>query len=163
MGKGMIYAAWVLLLAMLTWLFHGWLETERNPNRRPDSRMTADGLPEVRLRRNRAGHYLANGAINGEPVTFLLDTGATDVALPLSLAQRLRLDLGAEQRAMTANGPVRAWSARLSSVSLGAIRQSDVRASVLPNMADDQVLLGMSFLKRLEWSQRGDVLLLRAR
>ena len=113
------------------------------------------------LKRNRAGHYVASGRINGEPVVFLVDTGATDVALPLSLAHRLGLTLGAERVSKTANGNVRTWSTRLDSVGLGGLTARGVSAAVMPNMPGEEVLLGMSFLKRFELLQRGKTLTLR--
>ena len=61
----------------------------------------------------------------------------------------------------TANGNVRTWKTRLNSVDLGGLTLHGVPASVLPNMPGDEVLLGMSYLKRFELLQRGDTLTLR--
>ena len=113
------------------------------------------------LRRNRAGHYVASGSINGEPVRFLIDTGATEVALPLPLAQRLGLRLSPGVTTMTANGATRTWVTRLDRIDLGGLVATGVRASVLPNMPGEEVLLGMNYLKHLELIQRGDSLTLR--
>jgi aspartyl protease family protein len=113
------------------------------------------------LQRNRAGHYLADGHINGRPVRFLLDTGATHVALSADLARQLDLELGASSLSRTANGLVKTRSARLQRVDVSGIELYDIRASVLPNMVGDEVLLGMSFLKHLQLIQSGDQLLLR--
>jgi len=157
----MLFGAWVSGLASLGLFFHQWLERDHNPNPHPLSLQGADGVVEVTLRRNRAGHYVASGKINGEPVRFLIDTGATEVALSLDLAQRLDLRLGPEGTSHTANGITRAWPTRLARVELGDLVAHGVRASVLPNMPDDEVLLGMSFLKPLELIQRGDTLTLR--
>jgi aspartyl protease family protein len=115
----------------------------------------------VVLARNRAGHYVAPGRINGESVVFMIDTGATDVALPLDLARRLGLRLGAGRIARTANGDVQTWSAVLEAVDLGGLMAHRVRASILPNMPGNQVLLGMSYLKRFELLQRDGMLILR--
>ena len=109
---------------------------------------------------NRSGHYLANGKINGHPVVFLLDTGATDVALPEKLANRIGLEKGYESRAQTANGITKSYLTLLRDVSLGDIRLHGIRASILPGMKGNQVLLGMSFLKQLEMRQKGDTLTL---
>ena len=123
--------------------------------------LDGQGRPGVVLQRNRAGHYVGNGRINGEPVLFLVDTGATEVALPLALARRLDLPLRPGGMSKTANGNVRVWSTRLDSVDLGGMRLSRVRATVLPNMHGEQVLLGMSYLKHFELLQRGNTLTLR--
>jgi aspartyl protease family protein len=157
----MIIAAWVVLLGLLTWLFDGWLEGRHNPNRNVAVATDARGDAVVELQRNRAGHYVATGAINGSPVVFLLDTGATDVAVPAPLAGRLGLKRGRAVLGKTANGVVKTWQTRLDSVRLGAIELNDVRATIMPNMPGDDVLLGMSFLKQLEFVQRDGVMRLR--
>ena len=113
------------------------------------------------LDRNRAGHYVANGFINGSSVTFLLDTGATDVAVPETLASSLGLKKGLPFVSQTANGTVTSWRTRLDEVRIGTIVLTDVRASILPSMTGMDVLLGMSFLKQLELVQRGETLTLR--
>jgi len=158
----MLFAAWVVGLAMLALLFQRLLDDQENPNRELEAAPDAQGRPQVVLRRNRSGHYVANGRINGEPVVFLIDTGATDVALPLRVARRLGVSLGAEYIAKTANGNIRVRSARLSSVDLGGLTARRVQASVLPNMPGEEVLLGMSYLKRFELIQRGNTLTLRS-
>ena len=157
----MLFAAWVVGLAVLALFFQRLLNDQENPNRDIEVALDAHGRAQVVLQRNRAGHYVANGSINGEPVVFLLDTGATDVALPLRVARRLDLPLGAARIAKTANGNIRTWSTHLDSVDLGGLTARGVRASVLPNMPGDEVLLGMSYLKRFELLQRGNTLTLR--
>ena len=160
LGKGMIAVAWLILLGLLTLLFNNFLEHENNPNQSPETLTDSSGAKVVELKMNRAGHYLANGKINGQPVVFLLDTGATDVALPGKLANRLGLKKGYEARAQTANGITRSYLTLLKDVSIGEIRLNGIRASILPGMKGNQVLLGMSFLKQLEMRQKGDTLTL---
>lgn len=160
-GKGMMLAAWLLLLALLALSFNALLERQINPNQNPQGKVNAQGVREVVLKRNRAGHYVANGRINNASITFLLDTGATDVAVPESLAVRLGLQRGKAFHSRTANGTVTAWRTRLDEVALGPVVLKNVRASILPTMQGSDVLLGMSFLKKLELVQRGDSLTLR--
>ena len=149
-----------LLIVVL--FFQGLIDGARNPNRAPEGGAGPDGIHQVVLLRNRAGHYVANGTINGQPVVFLLDTGATQVALPLNLAQRLGLPLRPGGISRTANGDVQTWSTRLDEVSLGGLSARRVAATVLPGMEGSEVLLGMSYLKRFELIQRGDTLTLRS-
>ncbi len=156
----MIIGAWVGLLTILTFFFSIYLERTNNPNTTPET-YTTGSVKEVVLRRNRAGHYVASGFINGRTVIFLLDTGATDVAVSDELAAALGLKKGAYITSQTANGVVTARQTILSEVSIGDIRLHNVRASILPGLPDDEVLLGMSFLKQLELVQRGNHLLLR--
>jgi aspartyl protease family protein len=90
----MTIAAWALALGLLTWLFAGFLERRDNPNLDAVGSLTQEGARELVLRRNPSGHYIAKGRINGHPVSFLVDTGATDVAVPEGLARRIGLELG---------------------------------------------------------------------
>jgi aspartyl protease family protein len=157
----MIIAAWVLLLVLLTWFFNDQLEQQHNPNRRISQSTAADEIPEVRLQRNRSGHYVANGEINGQPVKFMLDTGATDVSIPAGVADRLGLKRGRQVSYHTANGTVNAWQTVADEIRLGPLRLGPVRASINPHVKNDSVLLGMSFLKQLDFSQQGNTLTLK--
>jgi len=159
-GKLMIFAAWLGAAALLTWLFTGELARRENPNQEVETTRSA-GAVEVTLVRNRMGHYLANGRINGRRVRFFLDTGATHVALGESLARELGLERGPAARTRTAAGTIVTYRTTLDSVELGGIRIRDVTASINPRMSGGDVLLGMSFLKNLEMTQRGDRLTLR--
>jgi aspartyl protease family protein len=162
-GKGMVIAAWVLLLVMLTLLFNNLLERQRNPNRVVQSVVLGDQSPAVILKRNRYGHYVASGLINGKPVEFMLDTGASDVSIPESLARKLGLRRGRPVQYRTANGTITAHQTTLDTVQLGDIVIGPVSASINPGSRDHSVLLGMSFLKHLDFNQQGDTLTLKTR
>jgi aspartyl protease family protein len=159
-GRGMVIAAWVLLLVLLTLFFNDRLDQQRNPNQQLASTMT-DGIPEVRLQRNRFGHYVATGSINGHPVEFMLDTGATDVSIPEGIADRLGLQRGQTTSYHTANGTITAWQTIADEIQLGPLRLGPVRASINPHDHSNAVLLGMSFLKQLDFSQQGNTLTLK--
>lgn len=161
LGKGMVVAAWVLLLALLTWFFSTQLERQHNPNRQVMSATTADGSTAVQLERNRFGHYVASGFINAQPVEFMLDTGASDVSIPLQIAEGLGLKKGRSVVYQTANGAITAWQTTLDEIQLGELRLGPVRASINPRMSGDSILLGMSFLKQLDFSQQGNTLTLK--
>lgn len=161
LGKSMLVGAWVLGLGLLVLFFDDLLDGQRNPNRNPDLQFSTAGQPEVVLKRNRQGHYVATGRINGTPTTFLLDTGATNIALPRALAEQMGLPLRPGGLSKTANGVVQTWSTRLDSVSLGGLTARNLHAVVMPNMPGNQVLLGMNFLQDFDLIQRGDRLTLR--
>jgi aspartyl protease family protein len=158
LGRGMAFVASLLLLGMFYLYFENSLQARNNPNR--DLRV-APGT-ELVLKRSSDGHYLFPGTINSRPVTFLLDTGATLVSVPANLADELRLEAGASQQSVTANGTVTTRATRIDALAFGPFALRGVPASINPGMAGDQVLLGMSVLKHLEFTQRGDTLVLRA-
>jgi aspartyl protease family protein len=158
LGHWMIIGAWLLLLVLLTLFFSQWLQHQANPNRELKIVSDQGGGAAVVLQRNRAGHYTAPGSINGVGVSFLLDTGATYVAVPESIAQKAALEKGPVTRSATANGVVSSWLTRIDEVRLGPIVLHEVRASILPGMSGDEVLLGMSFLKHLKLEQQGNSL-----
>ncbi|MNT53873.1 Retroviral aspartyl protease [compost metagenome] len=120
-----------------------------------------EGFIEVQLAGNGQGHFVADGQINGQAVHFLLDTGATDVAIPEGLAAKLALERGAPVMLSTANGRTQGYRTRLETLQLGDILLREVRALVVPGLDGEQVLLGMSALKQLEFTQRSGTLLLR--
>jgi aspartyl protease family protein len=161
LGKGMIYAAWLLGLGLLTLLFNHFLDKQNNPNQELTTQAYQDGSHEVILQRNRSGHYVASGTINDKPVVFFLDTGATVVSIPEHIANDLNLQRGTPLLSSTANGTITTYSTTLDSIALGPIKLHQVRASINPYMSDDEILLGMSFLKYLDFSQRGDMMILR--
>lgn len=157
----MLIAGFVLALIGLTMFFNGILDRQVNPNQRPQSRIDGSGVREVVLQRNRQGHYVSNGQINGVAVQFLLDTGATDVALPLKIAQQANLVPGLEGQAFTANGTTLVYDAHIDKLQLGSITLHDIDASIVPNMRGETILLGMSALQQIEFTQRGSTLTLR--
>ena len=161
MGLVMQALAWVVLLALLGSYFANLLERQRNPNQDVRSMVSSEGVREVALKRNRMGHYVTAGTINGEPVVFLLDTGATGVAIPPAVAEKLQLRRGRSLMTNTANGASRSYLTRLDEVGIGAIRLNNVDATIAPGLQMREVLLGMSFLKYIEFTQRGDTLTLR--
>jgi aspartyl protease family protein len=157
MGRGMAWLASLSLLGVLYLFFDSSLQARNDPNRQLQ---IAPGA-ELVLQRGRSGHYVFPGEINGRPVTFLLDTGATLVSVPAHLANELGLEAGAYQQSVTANGTVDTRATQIGVLAFGPFTLSGVRASLNPGMTDDQILLGMSVLKQLEFTQRGDTLVLR--
>ena len=118
----------------------------------------------VTLAADPRGHFVTEGAVNGNPVRFLVDTGATAVALPGRDAERLGLDYRKGRRGITqtANGPVAVYSVKLGSVRLGSIELTSVDAIVIERGLDI-ALLGMSFLNRVEMKRDGHSMTLTRR
>lgn len=112
------------------------------------------------------GTYSTRGTINGFPVRLLLDTGATKVAMNALEAKRLGIDyrvVGKPSLAATASGVVQSYDVVLDRVRVGDIELRDVQASVIDGAHPREVLLGMSFLSRVEMSRDGRVMELRHR
>ncbi len=161
MGAGMQALAWVVFLFLGVFFFSDVLERQFNPNPDPATRAGNNGVREVQLQRNRQGHYVTAGRINGQEVIFLLDTGATGVAIPDAIARELGLERGRAYRTQTANGIATSYATRLEEVSIGDIRLGEVDAGIATGLNMNAILLGMSFLKHVEFTQRGDTLILR--
>ncbi len=159
-GSGMVVAAWILGLVLLTMLFGDFLRQQHNPNAEISSRQTGRAT-EIVLEQNRGNHYVAAARINQQPVEVLLDTGASSVSIPAHVAEDLGLERQAPARVTTANGTVTVYTTTLDEVSIGDIALRDIRATINPHMSEDFVLLGMSFLKHLEFNQRNGKLVIR--
>ncbi len=160
LGSYMIYAMWVVLLGMLTFFMQQWLDKEYNPNRQVQINEQVGGIRQVVLKRNRYGHYVSSGKVNGEDAIFFVDTGATDVVIPMWLGERFNLKPGRAFQAGTANGVVTVFATQIDKVELGPIILRDVRGSLNPHMDGEEILLGMSFLKHVELTQRQGELIL---
>ena len=102
---------------------------------------------------DRRGHFLADATINKRSIKVLVDTGASSVAMSRATAKRLGVRVRRSDfvhTANTANGQVEMAVATLDRVRIGGVELRDVEAAVLPDGALDGVLLGMSFLGRLQ-------------
>lgn len=159
-GKVLMILAWAAGLFLATRFFGAWEDRQYNPNSEIVSQQ-GDGYVEVRLAGNRQGHFVGTAQINGRDVPFMIDTGATDVAIPGEVADELGLERGVPVTVNTANGRVQGFRTRLERLQLGDIVLRDVRALVTPSLQGREVLLGMSAMKQLEFTQRSGTLLLR--
>jgi aspartyl protease family protein len=110
------------------------------------------------------GHFVGEGFVNGSPVRFLIDTGATMIALPARDAERMGIDYRKGQPGMsnTANGMVSVYRVSLDTVRLGDIELQWVDAVVFERGLDT-ALLGMSFLNRVEMKREGSMMTLTRR
>jgi aspartyl protease family protein len=156
-GVLMLAIGWLIIIGIVWWVVDEWSGREANPNRA----LMVGPAGEVVLQRNRAGHFLADGEVNGRRTTFLLDTGATYIAIPGNIARELKLKLGPPITLQTAAGPATGYPTRLASVSVAGIEMRDMAAVVSEGLEPGTVLLGMNFLKRLEMTQRGEQLVLK--
>lgn len=118
---------------------------------------SAGGSDRVVLTADARGHFIAQGSIDNKPVQFMVDTGATAVAISQSEADRLQLDYrnGRRVQMSTANGTAPGWLFKLRTLRLGDVTAYDVDAVVTPAPMP-LVLLGNSFLTRFSMRRDGD-------
>jgi aspartyl protease family protein len=123
------------------------------------------GRSKVILNADGTGHFLTNGTINGGQVKFLVDTGATMVSMGVSDARRLGINYlkGERGASNTANGIATVYHVKLDSVRVGSITMTNIDGVVHENSDMPFVLLGMSFLGRLEMKHEGQTLTMMQR
>ncbi len=139
-----------LLLGAIVFVGFQWREREAQK-----ATFSAEG-GVVELRRRPDGHYHWPGTLNGRAVDFLVDTGATGVAIPAPLARQLGLESQGSIRSSTAGGAVRGDIVRADLTLEGGVRIDRLRLVALPDL--DGPLLGMDVLGRLPWQQRDGAL-----
>jgi len=123
-----------------------------------------DEQPEVSIYKDQSGMFRVIGTINNFPVNFLVDTGASHIAMNRNEARRLGIDFrqfGKRGQARTANGLVNTWNITLDKVKVGNVTLRNVKAFVNDSDSPHMVLLGMSFLGKLEITHEGTRLKLK--
>ena len=141
------------------------LSREYNPATSTDS-PAAPQKAQLSIARGNNGHYQVAGSIEGHPVQFLVDTGATSVAMNESQARRLGIDYrvkGLPMKASTASGTVNAWRVKFDRIKVGSLEVLGVEGAVIEGEAPVEVLLGMSFLNRVRWREEQGVLMLESK
>ncbi len=120
------------------------------------------GIGKLDLQQTREGHYFSSGAVNGVPVVFLIDTGATIVAISKQIASRVGIQKCIPQQIATANGIVNACKAIVPQVTFGEFRLTNVEVLVMPNLPGNP-LLGMNVLRNFHIEQIDQVMRISAR
>ncbi len=128
----------------------------------PVVRATENGRHEIIVPVARDGHYYLEGTVNGQPVTFLVDTGATYVSIGSDVARRAKLPEGHVGVFNTANGSVEGRIARAHSVRADMFEISGINVAVMPGRSQ-YGLLGQNFLRYFSVSQSDGKLVLRMR
>ncbi len=124
---------------------------------------SSTGDPTVTLYADASGFFFADGKINNQPVRFLVDTGASSIAMSSATADRIRLDYskGTPGIAQTASGIAQMVAVKLNSVSIGNIELYNIDASVIIGSFPTEPLLGATFLERLNMTRTGEKLELK--
>jgi aspartyl protease family protein len=120
------------------------------------------GTGSVALIADSRGHFVTTGTVNGMPLRFLVDTGASVIALSVDDAKRAGVNYlaGTRGQVQTANGLATVYMVKLDAVKVGEIQLNNVDAAVIDSDKLPFALLGMSFLNRMEMKRAGDTLTL---
>jgi aspartyl protease family protein len=159
-GKIFAIIAWLILLVLLFVFFQDTISKQLNPNQQLNSVQGSQGETRTVLLRNKNGHYVGTALVNAMPIEFMLDTGATTIAIAADTAKKLQLPFGQPIQVGTANGVITAYQSRVDRLQLGDIVLYNIPASIVPNLTGTEILLGMSALKQLEFHQQGNQLTL---
>jgi aspartyl protease family protein len=129
------------------------------------TRASSTAADSVMLPVDGHGHFVADGQVNGSPIRFGVDTGATFVTLSASEASRVGLDYRNGQKAImeTANGDVPAYRVKLDTVRVGEIVVNNIDAVITEGNSLPVALLGMSFLNRMDIRHEGAIMTLTKR
>jgi aspartyl protease family protein len=129
------------------------------------ARMQSTAAANAILTVDQRGHFVADGQVNGVPIQFTVDTGATFIALPAGEATRLGLDYmkGRKTLMETANGVAPAYRIKLDTVRVGSLTVNNVDAVVMEGNTLPVALLGMSFLNRMDIRREGQIMTLTKR
>jgi len=152
-GWIMILLAWIIVFAGLLFFF-SW-------SRPSGSKVYSATSSEYIVGADLQGHYFIKGQINQHPVTFLVDTGATLVAIPQNLADKMQLVGRASITMSTANGDVDGSLTRLGTLDFGQFNLKNVKAVIMPKDEDETVLLGMNVLSCFNIVQENNRLILK--
>jgi aspartyl protease family protein len=127
---------------------------------------SAPSKQQISIARGLGGHYWVAGSVDGHPMQFLVDTGATSLAINEQHAKRLGLDYRVKGRPMlasTASGTAKGWKLSVDRVKVGSLEVLGVDTVVLEGDAPTEALLGMSFLSRVRWREEQGVLVLESK
>jgi aspartyl protease family protein len=152
------------LMLVAAGLFANWMDKETTSSRKSGpaiatagatsgSASTSSGRRSITIARDHRGHFQVEARVDGRRLDFMIDTGASVIALTANDAKRLGIfpsfnDYTA--RVQTANGTVKAAPVTLGSVDVGGLVVRDVQALVMPNNALSENLLGLAYLTKLK-------------
>lgn len=160
-GKIMFGIVWIIIILFFYFISDSFISSQHYPNKNPKSSITHYGVKEVHLKQSRNKTYVLNGMINNIPVTFMVDTGASTVAIPTDLAIKLNLPRGRHVVVQTASGTLSGYTSKVNKIKLGNITLKNITVVVSSYAQPHIVLLGMSALRHLDFEKKGSMLILR--
>ena len=153
-GRIMFVVAWLLFFGLM-FLFFVYFGGDTNKG----SFQVHRGV--LTIKPDKKGHYQIPGLINDKPVNFMLDTGATLVAIPEALANDLHIVGRYPINMQTANGEVTGQLTRLEKLSFADFTLYNIKAVIIPGNLDNTVLMGMNVLSQFNLSQEKGELVIK--
>lgn len=155
LGGIFLIVGWVAILLLIAILINNSLFATK----KPDITDTHAGK-EITIYRDHDSHFRIKGNINGIPITFLIDTGATSVAVSSTIAKRANLRHQAELITETASGNAIGYFTTIDKLTIADIDLHEVSAVIIPEMATNEALLGMNVLQKFNIKQNLNTLIL---
>ena len=152
-GRFMFIVVWIIIFIGLFFFF--------NHQGNQSSQVLISNQHEFVVTADNQGNYFVKGKINNYPVNFLIDTGATTLAIPQNVADKLHLVGGYPVVLYTANCEVNGSLTRIEQLSFGAFTLQNVKAVIIPKNNDETVLLGMNVLRHFNVNQNKEQLILK--
>ncbi|QBR84585.1 TIGR02281 family clan AA aspartic protease [Legionella israelensis] len=152
-GRTMFILAWLIFFIFLFLFFHYYGQENEPRYRIQQGQLILDA--------DEQGHYRMPGHINDRPVHFLLDTGASLVAVPQTLANQLHLTGRYPVRIQTAGGNITGMLTRLDKLEFGKFTLKNVKAVIIPGDRDKMVLMGMNVLNQFNMIQKNKQLIIK--
>lgn len=153
LGAAFLVVGWIAAIAIVALLLNNTLFATKKP-----SISESDAGKQISIYRDYDSHFRIKGAINGIPVTFLIDTGATSLAISEELATKAHLEQQAPLVTETANGEARGYFTKIDKLDIGGVEVNNVSAVIIPGL--DVALLGMNVLSKFSIQQTNDTLTL---
>lgn len=155
LGATFLIVGWIIAIGLVVILVNFSLFSTKNPMISSSQVGT-----QITISRDNDSHFRLKGSVNDIPVTFLIDTGASSVAISDAVAKRAGLKYKAELTTETANGSAMGYFTVIDKMMLGPVELNHVPAIIVPNLSSDQALLGMNVLQHFHIQQTQETMML---
>lgn len=155
LGGIFLIIGWIMALSLV-----GFLINQSMYSTKPPTINETYGGTQITIYRGYDSHFRIPGAINDVQVTFLVDTGATSIAVSEHIATKAGLNRKSKVQTETANGPSSGYLTKIEKLTINQLELHNISAIIIPNIADNEVLLGMNVLSKFNIQQTADTLTL---
>lgn len=155
LGAAFLVVGWIAAIALVAMLLNHAVFGTKKP-----SISETDAGKQITITRDSDSHFRIKGSINGIPVTFLIDTGATSVAVSTELASKAHLTKQAELTAETASGNSMGYFTMIDTLNIGGVDVHNISAVIIPDYPSNQALLGMNVLSKFIIQQQDNIMVL---